>query len=217
MKNDKPESKTLAKVIQEAIDSKLYDTHTALPCKIIDYDTLTQNASVQPLLKRKYRTDKTVNLPQIQDVPVQWPSGNDGKSYIHIPLIPGDLGMVVFSERSLDLWLAGDGNSVSPLDPRRHHISDAIFIPGIRPFKAAISDTSSQNMVIQHDEMRLELDPTGKISIAGAEELLTIVNDIIEALENAFVVTAIGAQPFTTATLSNFSSIKTRLEKIKRI
>ena len=213
-----PEDKTLAAVLQKAIESQLYDVHVTLPCKIVSYNVITQNASIQPLLKRKYKTGRTVNLPQIQDVPVQWPSGNSGKSYIHIPLIVGDLGVAIFSERSLDLWLAGVGVAVSPEDTRHHHIADAIFIPGIRPFKVAITDASATNMVVQHDKMRIEMDPAGKISIGGVqEELLTIIDSLISTLEGALVATDDGPRPFTPSTITALDGIQTRLAEIKRI
>lgn len=217
MRKDKPESKTLAKVIQEAIDAKLYDTHVSLPARIESYDSTKQKASIELLLKKKYIINGETNLPLITDVPVQWPSGNNGKSYIHIPLIRGDTGIAIFSERSLDLWLAGNGTIVSPQDPRKHHIADAMFIPGIRPFKEAINDVSSSNMVIQHDKFRIEIDSSGKISLSGVtEELLTLFDELILSLQNAVILTGIGPQPFTAPTQALLQNIKSRLGEIKR-
>lgn len=210
-----PEEKTLAQVIKEAIDRELYNLHVCLPVEVLSYDSSKQKAKVQPLLKKKYvAKDSDTRLPVISDVPVQWPSGNVGKSMIHIPLVKGDLGIVVISERSLDLWLAGEGKEISPNDPRKHNLSDGILIPGVRPFKKAM-DVSDTNLTIQHDKFTIELDPEGKISISGVnEELLDLIDQTLNKLISATVVTAMGASPFTAATILDFTEIKTKLSEL---
>jgi hypothetical protein len=214
---NKPEELTLAQVIKNAIDRELYNLHVSLPVKVLSYRASEQKVEVQPLLKKKYFVkDTETRLPVISDVPVQWPSGNLGKSMIHIPLVPGDLGIVVISERSLDLWLSGEGNEVSPADTRKHNLSDAIFIPGVRPFKKAMT-VSDTNMIIQHDKLKIEIEPNGKISISGVnEELLDLIDQLIDELKAALVITSLGSSPFTPATIAKFDVIKVKLSELLR-
>jgi hypothetical protein len=215
---------TLEQILQNAIRKELLDVHTCLPAKIEKYDANTQKANVQILLKRKYEDDtEAVNLPVINSVPVQWVSANQGKAYIHLPLKAGDLGIVVFSERSIDLWLSGDpgepGKILDPDDPRIFNLSDAIFIPGVLPFVHALQNVSADNLVVQNDQFRIEIDPSGKISLSGVnEELITIIDDLFTNLiVDARVLTIFGPQPFIADTITKLTAIRTRLREIKRV
>lgn len=212
------EDKTLARIIQEAIAAHLYDVHVCLPARVEKYDAATQKADVKPLLKKRYKIDGDVELPVVTSVPVQWPSAANGAAYLHLPVAKGDLGMLVFCERSLDAWLQGAGQIVSPDDPRHHHLSDGIFVPGLRPFGSPLAATSAANAVLQNGQMRVELSPDGKISIQGAgNEFLTIVDSILDHLINARVITAIGASPFIGSTIADFQQDKADLATIKRV
>ena len=217
MSQSNTEEPTLAQVIKEAIDRELYSLHVCLPVKVLSYNSSEQKVEVQPLLKKKYKIRKeNTRLPVISNVPVQWPSGNLGKSMIHIPLVAGDLGIIVISERSLDLWLSGEGNELSPDDTRKHNLSDAIFISGVRPFKKAMT-VSDTNMTIQHDKLKIEIDPEGKISISGInEELLDLVDQLINKLISAKVITSLGDSPFTASTILDFQNVKTKLSELLR-
>lgn len=215
----KKEDKTLAQILRDAITARLHDVHVCLPGRIETYDSAKQKADVKPLLKKRYKAEAAdTELPVITDVPVQWTSAAGGDAYLHLPAATGDLGMIVFCERSLDAWLSGSGQIVSPSDPRHHHISDAIFIPGMRPFGAPLTNTSSSNAVLQNGQMRVEMAPDGTISIEGAsEEFLTIVDSVLEHLISARVVTSIGASPFLADTIAYFQDDKARLATIKRV
>jgi len=209
------ETPTLPKTLTEAIDARLLDLHVCLPARVETYDSSTQKAAVKPLLKKKYKGITSIELSVIPSVPVQWPSAGGGNAYIHLPLETGDLGIVIVCERSLDYWLSGDGQIVDPLEPRHHDLSDAIFIPGVRPWKAALSNVPEDNLVIQNNTMRIELDPSGKISITGASnEFLTVINGILDHLISAQVNTGIGPMPFTNGTITNLQADKADLETL---
>ena len=211
--------KTLALILKEAILAQLYDLHVCLPARVEKYDAEKQKADIKPLLKKRYKSEEQESeLPVITDVPVQWPSAAGGSAFLHLPVAKGDLGLALFCERSLDTWLHGSGQMVGPKDPRHHDLSDAIFIPGVRPFGAPLSGTSAQNAVLQNGQMRIELAPDGTISIQGAsEEFLTIVDSLMDHLIEAKVVTAVGAAPFIGSTIIALQDDKARLATIKRI
>ena len=210
--------KTLAQILNDAITAQLYDVHVCLPARVEKYDAGSQKANIKPLLRKKYKIEaQETELPVITDVPVQWPSAAGGDAYLHLPLKSGDFGMAVFCERSLDTWLQGSGQIVGPKDPRHHNLSDAIFVPGVRPFGAALSGAGADNAVLQNGQMRIEMAPDGKISIEGAsEEFLTIVEGVLDHLIGAKVITSIGASPFIASTIANFQDDKAKLATIKR-
>ncbi len=214
--NETPELET---VITEAVRTGMMDLRVAMPCRVEKYNKDRQEVDVQPLIKKQYRADTgIVDLPVIPSIPVHFQSSDSGNAYITLPIKFGDLGFVVVCDRSIDAWLSGVGQEVLPNDVRIHDMTDAIFFPGLRPFQNALADVDADNLVIQNDELRMELSPAGKIKIENeADEILLILKDLIQALIDALVVTGIGAQPFTSTTITNIAAIKTRLELMRLI
>lgn len=210
---------TMAEVILQAVKARMIDLRVCLPAKIERYTPSEQKADITPLLRKKYKLDNAeVDMPVITNVPVQWPSAGRGSSFLHLPLKAGDLGMAIFCDRSLDLYLSGDGSKVTPNDVRMHNITDAIFIPGVLPFKVALEDIPADNAVLQNGSMRMEIDPSGKISFEGAtKEFLTIMDSVIDHLISARIVSGIGSTVFTEGTIASFQSDKDDLGTIKRV
>lgn len=165
---------TLTKLIKDAIESRLLDLHVCLPARVERYDVSKQQADVQPLLKRRYRKNEDeVILPIITNVPVVWSSANNNSAFITLPLKKGDTGFIIFCERSLDTWLV-QGGLITPNDPRKHDLSDGIFMPGLHDFKNVIPDASEDNIIIKNNDAKIELKPDGSIKMEGA---VTLVGD----------------------------------------
>lgn len=162
----------LEDVLLAAIEARLVDLHTHLPAEVVEYDKATQTATVRPCIKRKRADGTVVDLPVIQMVPVWHP--RVGKAQIHLPVKPGAVGQLHFSERSLEIWLE-KGGCVDPLDPRKHALSDAVFYPGAYPLtdsgvvgdEDAIELRNGDGSVV---ELRIRAD--GKVSIKADELLL---------------------------------------------
>jgi hypothetical protein len=140
------------------------------------YDATTQKASVQPLIKRGYYDEKggvrqAESLPIITGVPVLFPGG--GGCRITWPIAVGDTVLLVFSEASLDKWVV-TGGEVDPRDDRRHSLSDAVAIPGLRPFKNATA-ADGTNVVI---EAPAEIHAGGSSALALQAELADLKSRI---------------------------------------
>lgn len=191
MRDSEKVTPSFATIIQNALRSKLLDTHVSLPGRVESYDHETQKASIKPLIKKEYKNGDIVELPIIQGVPVQHLSCNNKQSYIHLPLQAGDLGILIFCDKSMDIWLSKQGNVELASDSRIHDLSDAFFIPGIQPFANPLSDTSSTDLTIKHDNIKITLDPDGKISIEGASaDLLPLLKNILTSIINDTLVVA---------------------------
>lgn len=143
---------SFAEVVTRAIDSRLIDLHTALPAKVTRYDASKQQCDAKPLIKSFYETEEgtwvSSSLPVVTNVPVSFPGG--GGFRLVFPLQPGDIVLLVFAEGSLDKWLA-QGGEVDPIDPRRHALSDAIAIPGLRSFNEPWSDAEGSFITLGSD------------------------------------------------------------------
>lgn len=125
-------SEELSELLRRAVKHGLSNIHTALPAQIESYDHTEQRASVKPLIKKSYRDGKVESLPVIERVPVIFPRGTDFS--MTWPLQQGDTVLLVFSERSMEKWLAKGGEQ-EPGDTRQFSLTDAIAIPGLQPFQ----------------------------------------------------------------------------------
>lgn len=220
------ETPSMAKVIKDAIESRLAEVHISLPAKIVSYDG--SKASVQPLLRRKYFRDSgPVDLPVITNVPVIWPQTAD--SVVILPLKKDDTGTLLFAERSLDRWLVS-GGTVNPEDPRKFSISDAQFFPGLKPFNTA-SDYDATRIVIRNGNGKIVIGD-GKVAIGNraGDELLQLVSDLmaeVSATEAAIqiltVPTLVGPSgpPINAASFAaiqaNVDALKSKLDAIKDV
>ena len=172
-------------------ESLLADLHTSLPGKIVRYDSSTQKADVQPLIKERYIDESGAtqvrDLPVIPSVPVQFPGA--GGYRITFPIATDDTGLVVFSESSLDKWLVS-GGTVDPSDERRHDLTDAVFLPGLRdfghPLGSAATDRATfgkdDGLQIHVDGNKIRIGTTTAIQLEkhpNGETLKTILDTLI--------------------------------------
>ena len=176
------EGLSLYEVILNAIQNDIKNTHVCLPAKIDTYDSSTQSADVLLMINEidpdSGEQDNTEQF-LLTGVPVQF-YASKSDSFVSLPLGTDTFGCVVFADKSLDDYLQSDGNQPvdENLDPRNHDLSDAVFVPGMRPYSQYINGYSSDNMVIKNSNMKIELDPNGKISITGgSNELISIIED----------------------------------------
>lgn len=141
----------MAEMLSEVMAEAIEDVHTAIPARVTRYDGARQQADLQPLIKVAHLDEAgervTATLPVVRNCPVQFPGGG-GFTLIY-PVAVGDTGLLIFSEASLDKWLSsGDGGGeVDPDIDLRHHLTDGIFIPGIRPFGVARASTDNAAML----------------------------------------------------------------------
>lgn len=135
------ENITLADVIDAAVLARLADVHTCLPGYVVSYDSATQKATVQPILRAGVLDDdgnvQAVKVPAIPSVPVCFPSASGYA--ITFDLSPGDPVVLVVSERSTAEWRSTGRADITPQDLRRFDLSDAYAIPGGRSFASPVS------------------------------------------------------------------------------
>jgi len=140
----------LAEVIRVALEARIAQVNVCLPARVEKYDAATQKADVKPLVMMFYRDEsderQVESLPVIASVPVAFPQG--GGYCLTFPIKAGDIGIIQWSQLSLDRWLSGHGQEVDPEIDHIHGLSDGIFIPGLRPFGAPLKGVPSDHAAL---------------------------------------------------------------------
>ena len=159
---------TLTAVLKQAIKAQSQQLFCNLPCTVVTYDFQTQNATVQPTFANQYEAlDENGNpivqtLPLIYNCPVRWDSSSI--SYDVHPLNPGDRGVVHFSDRALDTWLAS-GAIAPPPSSRTHNYTDGWFEPGLRPFNQPIPVSNGIDLLRTINSLQLRMKANGHIQL----------------------------------------------------
>ena len=222
---------TLEQVIRTAIESRLTEVHTALPAEILQYDAAKQIASVQISLQRKYTDGTLIKIPVLNNVPVI--HSRSSSSIVHLPLKAGDHVLVIFAERSIDIWKTQGGHP-DPQDARKHHYSDAVAIAGLYPISEPISVPNPDALTILNGQARLEVktdsfifnhpnglisfNPDGTVKIqnkAGGVELLDLLVRLVQAIIDARTETLIGPQPLVNVGADAFPVLLDLISKLK--
>lgn len=186
---------TLRDIINNQIRNHLLNVHISLPGKIISYDRNTRRADVKPMIPRKIRGGVEY-LPLVQSVPLQEFRFSDD-AYISLPVKEGCRCTLIFSERSLDDYLA-TGREVLPEDSRRFDLSDAYVIPGFFPDGEVIPGPESaieiinktSRITVDQNQTSVQCGNAGitieneSVSIkCGRNELISVLKELTDTLK----------------------------------
>lgn len=191
---------TLAQVIRSAIAAGSADLRVSIPASVERVDLAKGLIDARPLVKELVGDREgaltALSMPVITNVPVVWPGA--GGFRLTFPIAKGDTVLLVFADRSLDVWLA-KGGEVDPADPRHHALSDAIAIPGLRDFKTPWSGAAADGITFGKDGGLQVKVKAATIELGGTDQpaaMATVLESHLTALMvwlNALVLpTAVG-------------------------
>lgn len=152
----------LGQVLRDALDTRLASMYVMRPGRIEKFDASTGLASVKPLLKEMRELDsgevEVVSVPVVPSVPVFCFGGGDYMDTA--PVAVGDTCLLLYSDRSLDIWKE-QGGEVDPVDPRRHDQTDAVALVGLRAKAQKLAEWDANRRVIgKQGGPRVALDST---------------------------------------------------------
>jgi protein gp138 len=140
--------------IEETIKRYLDRVWTSMPGIVVpgswDGTKQTVKLYVTPMgSQRTFAADGTptytpVKMPVVPDVPVHFPAW--GGYTITGPVSDNDEGMILFAARCIDGWWQ-NGGQAKRLSERRHSLSDAMFIPGLKSQPNKLNPTVSTSGV----------------------------------------------------------------------
>lgn len=207
---------TPADILRQAINSQIENIHTAIPASIVNYDFEEQKATVQPLIRNRFRDGRVEDMPEIVAVPVIFP--RTANFSLHYPLNRGDYVLLLFMEKSIDQWLETGGQS-TPLDSRKFDLSDAVAIPGLYPFSLLSPAEDNENVQVNFGLSKIKISPTGQYCVHGAsEELMSILDELFTAISAITIAADQSGVPnpvIPINNLSTFTALQTRFNTLK--
>lgn len=181
--------------------------YTAMPATIVNTSTFAteQTVDVKPLINKIYDDGVVLSFPNILAVPVVFPSSGGG--LLSFPVENGDTVLIVFSMRSLDDWLEGNGSIATPTDVRTHHINDAVAIPGLYTKRSHLkpNPTDIQLKLIKGGEQlsSVNLKPNGDMTIDTQKDVTITATGNINLVSSSDInIGADGAVNITGATIN---------------
>lgn len=181
-------------IIRDAIDNALSTLQTCMPGIVKEVDLQRMTVTVQPAIQVQARQAdgslKLLDYPLLRDVPLYFPGG--GGCTLSFPVKAGDECLLLFASRCIDLWWASSGVQ-APFEVRKHDLSDAFALVGVRSQPRAIAGVSADSVQLRSD------DGTASITLNPATQEISLQASTIKVLGNLEVQGNVSTQ----GTLSN--------------
>lgn len=150
-------------MIRSAIDQAMTRMWTSAPGRVVSYNAQKQTASIQitvkSFVKQPDGSQKAVDLPILEEVPVQFPGA--GGQTMTFPVKAGDEVVVMFMSRASDAQQQSGGDQ-QPSDASTHGLSHPRAMLGFRSNPRALQNVSTDATEVRSD------DGNTKISLSGA-------------------------------------------------
>ena len=154
-------------VLDQWLAARLEAVHTCIPGKVVAYDGhATRRAKVKPLVKLFSVAGSRVELPEIMEVPLVFPSTAAGG--LVLPVAAGDGVLLFFSEAGIGGFLQGQHQETDADDPTRFSLHDCIAVPGLWPFGAVPAiDAGAGDVVLAMGGQKVTLAADGSVEMTN--------------------------------------------------
>lgn len=173
-----------ASIVIELIDERISDNNTQMftsfPARVISYSN--QFCTVKPCVRFRYRDGDTVEVGNITNVPVKFPSG--GGVISSYPIKTGDTVWIDCSMVALDEWLTKYQEVITPSTRRSHALKDATATPCLysKDRLLGVSDTNYETVFHKVDEngksqeiiSKMTMTPEGDIWYEGVQKKTSV-------------------------------------------
>ncbi len=167
------QEKTLTSLIDKFIRKNLIYTRTMTIGKVLK---IVENGwvEVDPQIQlvnadRENGTETNIDINRLVLVPIGYYKA--GGFVITLPTSIGDEGILIFSDRSLDIWKS-TSEKRPPDSARLHDVSDGVFIPFPTSTGGAIQNFDADNLVIGKE------DGSAFISISKSDGSIQITSPV---------------------------------------
>ncbi len=181
--SQRPDSPNESDVIQAWLDTRLSELHTSFPARVESYDHEKQTVSVKPQIQYPIeQPDGSIEyeeLPVINSIPVLFP--RTAGWFIALPFDVGDTVLIVVQELSVAHWRETQGTAPTyPGDQRRHHLANAVAIPGLFVTSKALKHappkpgTATPALVLGSDDdagTRVTIQTDGVVKVTRGDQV----------------------------------------------
>lgn len=187
MINDINANKTIFQLLEKLATTISVTMNCIKIGEIVSFDKNDQTCSVRILHKQTNEYNpyerQLIDYPLLEKVPCIIMSG--GTSYITHPITAGDQCLLLFNDYMIDEWWA-TGEQMPSDFPRRHDISDAIAIVGLRALPKAIQNYSDfldlhysdNSSIIVGDKITLNnalVEASGSMNVTGTLTAASVI------------------------------------------
>lgn len=137
------------------------------------FDSVKQTVVVRPALTENVKIaglNTTVNIPDLLDVPIQFPRA--GGFSLTMPIAEGDECLVVFADSCFDAWWQSGGVQ-NEVEKRRHDLSDGIALFGIWSQTRRLGSFSTASAQLRDDAGATVID-VAKTAITITAQNVTV-------------------------------------------
>lgn len=155
----------LTQQIEETARAVTDEIHTAMPGSIVAFDSESGTATVKPCGKYMTADGKSLDYPNITDVPVTFPFCQAAGVGIAFPVRKGDSCLIIISEVELDEWRTGAESEGS----LRFDLTSAMCVPGLLEGGGDIISKACQNnaVVVAAGGTEIMVFDTGVVITSG--------------------------------------------------
>ena len=153
-------------VMELFLEKHKRDIHTAIRGRVVDVDYSIPSATVQPMASTDFEDGTTDAYPPIYDVPLQMVSGNGGKARLTVPIKPGDIVGLTFSER----------NESDTSDMSTHGLNAGWGITSVHSDSNPMQ-INPDNVELWNDKVHIEMTPSGDFKLQTPGGTLDVKSD----------------------------------------
>jgi len=185
-------------LLRQYINNHVNRMFTAIPCRVVGGINLaTQRVDVRPVVDVVKPDGSLRPHAAILGVPLMFPGSSTAQ--FSFPVSEGDTVLCVFSQRSIERFKLGAGDSHRPLNLGKYSKQDAMAIPGLYTFDAAVNNPSKRSLEHSVDdtvmstnigsgsECEVRLGSSGDITINSPKTVTVNCKDSVVNSETAAI------------------------------
>lgn len=172
--SDIPDSMGLSSLVERLVEKSKSEINCVSVGTVQAFNEEDQTVSVSINYKRVVKgavtvergkvTDRVIDYPLLINCPIFILGGVAG---VTVPVTAGDTCIVLFADRDIDAWLDTGNVSAVPNSKRKHSLSDAIALVGIRSKANAVEGYENNKIKVFHGGSYISIDDSGDIDIVG--------------------------------------------------
>lgn len=165
--NEESRFENLTEALSFIFEQQMKGIYTCLPGVVVSYNAATKRAKITPAIKRLLTTGEALDLPDVVDVPICFPTG--GGFSLLFPVKAGDACLLMFSQRGIENFKLT--YAAEKPDEGLFALNDAIAIMGFGPL--SLTPASATGASLQSDDgANFVTVESGKVTIETTGEVI---------------------------------------------